>query len=70
MLEIHSCHRNYEEVAQEALDRGLKVGFVGGSDDHRGALGDSHTTARDRFFSSHSGLIAAYAEELTRESLW
>ncbi|MFP4028058.1 MAG: DUF3604 domain-containing protein [Candidatus Brocadiia bacterium] len=70
IFEIHSCHRNYEHRAQEAIRRGLRFGFIGGSDDHRGAIGDSHTTARDRFFSSHSGLVGVYAKELTRESLW
>ncbi|MBS3763952.1 MAG: DUF3604 domain-containing protein [Planctomycetes bacterium] len=70
IFEMHSCHRNYEHVAQEAIRRGLRFGFIGGSDDHRGAIGDSHTTARDRFFSSHSGLVGVYAKELTRESLW
>lgn len=70
LLEIHSCHRSYEYAAHEALRRQLQFGFIGGSDDHRGALGDSHATPRDRYFSSHSGLVAVYAEELTRESLW
>lgn len=70
LFEIHSCHRTYENVAQEALARGLRFGFIGGSDDHRGALGDSHPAARDRFFSSHSGLVAVYASALTREALW
>jgi hypothetical protein len=70
VLEIHSCHRTYEHHAREALQRGLKVGFIGGSDDHRGALGDSVPTARERFFSSRNGLVAVYARELTCEALW
>jgi hypothetical protein len=70
LLEIHSCHRTYEPVAHEAIGRGLRVGFIGGSDDHRGALGDSHPAARDRFFSAHSGLVGVYAAELTRRALW
>lgn len=70
MFEIHSCHRTYEHVAREALRRGMRVGFVAGSDDHRGALGDSHAAARDTFFSTHNGLVAAYAEGLSREDLW
>lgn len=70
VLEIHSCHRNYEHVAHEAIRRGLKLGFIGGSDDHRGALGDSVPAARERFFSTRNGLMAVYARELTRESLW
>jgi len=70
LFEIHSCHRSYEHVAQEAIRRGIRFGFIGGSDDHRGALGDSHPAARDRAFSSHNGLVAVYARELSRESLW
>lgn len=70
MFEIHSCHRTYEHVAAESIRRGIHFGFIGGSDDHRGALGDSHPAARERSFSSHNGLVAAYASELSRESLW
>lgn len=70
VFEIHSCHRNYEHVAFESIERGVRFGFIGGSDDHRGALGDSHPAARERFFSAHNGLAAVYARELTRESLW
>lgn len=70
LLEVHSCHRSYEHVAREALSRHLRVGFIGGSDDHRGALGDSHPAARDRYFSSHNGLVAVYARELTRQAIW
>ena len=70
VIEIHSCHRNYEHVAQEAIRRGIRIGFIGGSDDHRGAVGDSVPTARERFFSTRNGLAAVYARDLTRESLW
>jgi len=70
LFEIHSCHRNYEHVAHEAIERGLRFGFIGGSDDHRGAVGDSYPAARERFFSAYNGLVAVYAKELTRESLW
>lgn len=70
LFEMHSCHRNHEHVALEAIRRGLRVGFIGGSDDHRGAPGDSVPAARERFFSTRSGLVAVYAEELTREALW
>ncbi len=70
LLEVHSCHRSYDHIAKDAVRRGLRVGFIGGSDDHRGAIGDSHVCARDRFFSSHNGLVAVYAKELTREALW
>ena len=70
LFEIHSCHRSYEHIAHESIRRGIRFGFIGGSDDHRGALGDSHPTAHERYFSSHSGLAAVWARDLTRESLW
>ena len=70
MIEIHSCHRTYEDVAFEAIGRGLRVGFIGGSDDHRGAIGDSRPAARERYFSARSGLVGAWAKRLTREALW
>jgi hypothetical protein len=46
------------------------MGLTGGSDDHRGMLGDCACAARERYFSGHSGLICVYAAELTRESIW
>lgn len=70
LFEIHSCHRTYQDIADESIRRGIRFGFIGGSDDHRGAPGDSHPAARERFFSSHNGLVAVYARKLTRESLW
>jgi len=55
---------------REAVNRRLPFGLCGGSDDHRGAIGDTAVTARERFFSSRCGLTGVYAEELTRESIW
>ncbi|MDO8685042.1 MAG: DUF3604 domain-containing protein, partial [Clostridiales bacterium] len=69
-LEIHSVHRNHEDFAAEAIKRGMKCGFIGGGDDHRGALGDCIPAARERFFSARTGLMGVYAKELTRESIW
>jgi hypothetical protein len=70
LFEIHSCHRTYESFIHETIRRGIRFGFIGGSDDHRGAPGDSHPAGRDRFFGSHNGLAAVWARELTRESIW
>ncbi|MCL1793295.1 MAG: DUF3604 domain-containing protein [Oscillospiraceae bacterium] len=70
VFEIHSTHRNYEHIWREAVSRGLKMGLAGGSDDHRGMIGDCATAARERFFSSHSGLICVYAADLTRGAIW
>jgi len=70
VFEVHSCHRNYQDIADQAIQRGLHFGFIGGSDDHRGMPGDSVPAARERFFSSRAGLAGVYARELTREALW
>ena len=70
VFEIHSTHRNYEQVWRTVVDKRLKLGLVGGSDDHRGAIGDCTTAAREVFFSSHCGLICVYAGQLTRDSIW
>ena len=70
VFEIHSTHRNYEGIWREAVGRRLKLGLVGGSDDHRGMIGDCTTAARERYFSGHAGLVCVYAEELTRKSIW
>ena len=35
-IEIYSCHGVFEWFAQEALERGLVMGFLAGSDDHSG----------------------------------
>lgn len=72
VIEIFSSHQSHEFLAFESLIRGYRMGFIAGSDDHRGALGDSYPTWRNEQinFTEHSGLIAVYANELTRESIW
>ena len=69
-FEIHSCHRNFEVVWREVVRRGVKIGLCGGSDDHRGAMGDCSLSARDLYYSTHCGLICVCAEELTRAAIW
>ncbi|MBU0477933.1 DUF3604 domain-containing protein [bacterium] len=72
ILEITSCHQTYEKLAWESLQRGYRMGFIGGSDDHRGNIGDSHSTLRTKNLNlpQHSGLVAVYSNECTRESIW
>ncbi|HDN01872.1 MAG TPA: DUF3604 domain-containing protein, partial [Candidatus Bathyarchaeota archaeon] len=74
LIEVHSCHGTFEWFIDEALERGLKVGFVAGSDDHTGRPGLAYPTHRISHeiasFDVKSGLTAVYAESLDRESLW
>jgi len=56
---------------QKALKKGLRLGFVGGSDDHRGCPGNWYQILHDRSPIRYpSGLTAVLASELTRESVW
>ncbi|OGS22398.1 MAG: hypothetical protein A2252_02310 [Elusimicrobia bacterium RIFOXYA2_FULL_39_19] len=72
VMEIQSGHAVFEFLACEALQKGYRMGFIAGSDDHRGSLGDSHTQMRKSplGYTEHSGLVAAYAQDCTRESIW
>jgi hypothetical protein len=54
-------------AVQDALARGYKLGFVGGSDTHCARPGDVGPGALIRH---PSGLTAVYADELSREGIW
>jgi len=80
--EVTSGHGNFEWFAQDALSRGYKVALIGSSDGHSGTPGHPRSLTSSgggRFFgilnrrdSGYGGgpLIATYAEELNRDSLW
>ncbi len=68
VIEISSIHGRFPWFAQDALERGLKVGFIAGSDDHCGRPGVAPPSAHDLVVTG--GLSAIYAESLTRRSLW
>ncbi|NPD87180.1 MAG: DUF3604 domain-containing protein [Asgard group archaeon] len=68
-IEICSVHGHFEWFAQEAIvKKGLKVGFVGGSDDHTGKPGGALPVSLME--AVKGGLMGVFAKELTRESLW
>ena len=70
LIEIASVHGVFEWFAEDALRRGLRVGFIANSDDHTGRPGATYPSGSDVHFGMRGGLLAVYAEELTREGLW
>lgn len=70
LIEIASVHGVFEWFAEDALRRGLRVGFIASSDDHTGRPGASYPSGSDVHFSMRGGLVGVYARELTREALW
>ena len=70
VIEIHSKHGMFEWMLEESIERNMKVGFVGGSDDHYGQPGACYPSEDISHFASRNGLTALYAGELTRESIW
>ncbi|MHA1912004.1 MAG: DUF3604 domain-containing protein [Candidatus Kariarchaeaceae archaeon] len=67
-IEIASVHGHFEWFARDAMERGLKVGFVGSSDNHSCRPGATRPTLM--MSAVRGGLMGIYAEELTREALW
>ena len=68
LIEIHSFHGTFEWFAREALEKGLKVGFVSFSDDHTCRPGLAYPPCKEN--KVKGGLTAIYARDLTRDSLW
>ena len=68
VIEIYSSWGQFEWFLEEALERGCRVGFVAGSDDHKGRPGASHPGAAS--FGVYGGLTCALAAELTRRGVW
>ncbi len=70
VIEVHSKHGMFEWMIEEAIERELKVGFAGGSDDHYGHPGACYPGPHLGHFAARNGLTGLYVEELTRESIW
>jgi len=68
LIEIHSCWGTFEWFRDEAMRRGLRVGFTAGSDDHKGRPGAAAPGSGS--FAVRGGLTCAWAGDLTREALW
>ena len=73
LIEVHSHHGTFEWLIEEAIDRGLKVGFTAASDDHTGRLGLVYPNRAGKTvatFDVRGGLMGLYAPELTREEVF
>ena len=68
VIEIYSAWGQFEWFLEEALERGCRVGFVAGSDDHKGRPGASYPGAAS--FGVYGGLTCVLAAELTRKGVW
>jgi len=68
VIEIYSAWGQFEWLLREAIERGYKVGFVAGSDDHKGRPGASYPGSSS--FGVYGGLTCVLAHTLTREGIW
>ncbi|MCW5771878.1 MAG: DUF3604 domain-containing protein, partial [Rhodospirillaceae bacterium] len=67
VIEICSAHGWFEWWAREAIARGLKVGFGGGSDDHSCRPGAVRPFGH---FGSRGGMLGVWARDCTRDAIW
>ncbi|MFP6871728.1 MAG: hypothetical protein VCE91_20795 [Nitrospinota bacterium] len=70
VIEIHSKHGTFEWFLEESIERGYRVGFAAGSDDHYGHPGAVYPGPHIGHFATGNGLTALYTGELTREGIW
>lgn len=68
LIEIASCWGVFEWFADDAIRRGVVLGFSAGSDDHTARPGMS-AAPRDHF-ATGGGLTAALAPVRSREAIW
>lgn len=68
LIEVYSEWGAFEWFLKEALEKGYRVGFVAGSDDHKGRPGAAHPGSGS--FGVYGGLTCVYARDLSRGALW
>jgi hypothetical protein len=68
LMEIHSAWGTFEWVYREAFARGFKIGFVCGSDGHKGRPGASYPGAG--VFGTLGGLTCVLSKHRDRGGFW
>ena len=68
VVEVYSEWGEFEWFLKEAIEKGYRVGFTCGSDDHKGRPGAAYSGSGS--FGVYGGLTCIQADELTRASLW
>ena len=68
VIEVYSEWGEFEWFLKWALERGYRVGFTAGSDDHKGRPGAAYPGSGS--FGVYGGLTCIQATELTRKGLW
>jgi hypothetical protein len=79
-LRVYNSYLNGKHSVQHALGTGYRLGFIGGSDSHRGHAANPTYDDEDMILllldfykgvkAAGGGLTAVYAETLTREAIW
>lgn len=67
-IEVTSNHGTFEWFLRDALTRGYRMGFIGGSDGYTGRPGGEYPGHLERRFAK-GGLAAVYAQTLTIDGL-
>ena len=68
VIEVYSNWGEFEWFLEEALENGYRVGFVAGSDDHKGRPGAAHPGRGA--FGCYGGLTCILAQELSRTGIF
>ena len=72
VVELHSAHGTFEWLGRDARERGLKVGYLCGSDVHVGRPGAARPAVKagEDGLGVTGGLAAVITDELSREAIF
>lgn len=68
VVEVYSEWGEFEWFLEEAIERGYRVGFTCGSDDHKGRPGAAYSGSGS--FGVYGGLTCVMANDLSRGGIW